>query len=183
MDDQLPDRIYLTGFMGSGKSTIAPMLARELEYQVHELDAAIVAHAGRSIPAVFEESGEAGFRRLERERLEATAELEQMVISLGGGAVTFPSNLRFVREHGYLVYLNVPVEILVDRLSGAEGRPLLTNEEGELLSREQLHEKIHRMLSDRRSYYEQADIIVDAGRPSPTETVKEILKELGPCRG
>ena len=178
MDNRLPDRIYLTGFMGCGKSTIAPLLAEKIGYEVHELDAAIVEHAGKSIPAVFEESGEAGFRRLERGRLEATAEMTGTVISLGGGAVTFTSNLEFVRQHGRLIYLDVPVAILVDRLYGAEGRPLLRNDSGELLSHEELHEKIAGMLAGRRPYYERADLTVDAGRPTPEATVAQILDDM-----
>lgn len=165
--------------MGCGKSTVAPLLAEKIGYEVHELDAAIVDHAGKSIPEVFEESGGAGFRRVEREMLEATVEMAAAVISLGGGAVTFTSNLEFVRRHGFLIYLEVPVDILVDRLYGAEGRPLLRNDAGELLSRGELHEKITAMLAERRPYYERADLTVDAGRPTPEATVAEILNQMG----
>lgn len=179
MDNQLPERLYLTGFMGSGKSTIAPLVADELGYSLYDLDAAIVERAGRSIPEIFEQSGETGFRQLEREMLETTAALDRTVVSLGGGAVTVGSNLDFVRRHGYLIYLKVPVDLLADRLYGAEGRPLLRNEHGELLSRAQLRAKISNMLAERSSFYERADCIVDAGHPSPDETAKSILSALG----
>lgn len=178
MNSQLPDRIYLTGFMGSGKSTIAPLVAEVLAYDVFDLDEAIVSRADRSIPEIFDREGEAAFRRLEREILEETTDRNKTVISLGGGAITFTSNLQFVQDHGFLVYLRVSVDILVDRLYGAADRPLLRGENENLLTREELREKISQMLADRRPYYERAHLIVDAGTPTPEETTDRIVKTL-----
>lgn len=176
MSKDLPDRIYLAGFMGSGKSTIAPLLAKALSYNVVDLDETVEQTAGKSIPQIFKEGGEASFRKLERQMLEKTTQMTDTVVSLGGGAVTFTPNLQLVRESGILVYLKVPVDQLLERLYGERGRPLLQDNKGELLSKEQLRVKVSRMLSEREPFYNEAQVVVDAGKPLPEETVQAILQ-------
>ena len=161
----MTSRIYLAGFMGSGKSTVAPIVADALGYEALELDERIVERAGRPIPEIFERGGEEAFRGIERE----------IVVSLGGGAVTLSENLEFVRAHGLMVYLRVSVETLTERLYGLEGRPLLQDEAGELLSREALRARIADMLEERGPYYERAHVAVDADGPEPEETAARIV--------
>ena len=174
-DDAMTSRIYLAGFMGSGKSTVAPIVGEMLGYEALELDERIVERVGRPIPAIFEQGGEEAFRRIERAMLEETADEDEIVVSLGGGAVTVSENLEFVRAHGLMVYLEVSVETLTDRLYGLEGRPLLQDEEGELLSKNALRDRIGEMLEERTPYYEKAHVTVDADGPRPEETAARIV--------
>lgn len=175
----MPERIFLAGFMGSGKSTVAPILASRLSFEVVELDDVIARRAGRSIPEIFEEEGEEGFRRRERTMLEETVERSDVVVSLGGGAVTDEENLSLVRESGTLVYLRVPVEVLTDRLYGSERRPLLQDESGDLLARAELRRRIAGMMDERAAFYRRAHHVVDAGAPAPAETADEIIRAIG----
>ncbi len=160
-------RIYLTGFMASGKSTVGPRVAERLGLGFLDLDDLIEARAGRSIPEIFAEQGEAGFRRQEAEALRATARREDVVVALGGGALVEADNLAFARAHGTVVYLRVPVEELARRLEGqAAERPLMQDASGTPLSPAAMRARIDSMLAARRRFYEQAHVTVDAARPA-----------------
>ena len=147
--------IFLTGFMGAGKTTVGAALARRMGCAFHDLDAVIVERAGQSVAQIFETSGEAGFRRLESEAL--TALLEQVgsapvVVALGGGTLEAPRNLGAVRERGVLVALEAPVEALFARTrSNAGSRPLAADETG-----------FRNLYARRRALYLAADVLVDS---------------------
>lgn len=159
-------RIYLTGFMASGKSTVGPRLAGRLGLDFLDLDTVIEAQAGRSIPDIFEAGGEPAFRQREAEALRATAQQGGIVVALGGGALVDADNLAFAKAHGTVVYLRVPVDELVRRLEDqATERPLLQDETGTPLSVEAMRTRIASMLADRRRFYEQAHVAVDAAQP------------------
>jgi shikimate kinase len=159
-------RIYLAGFMASGKSTVGPRVAERLDLGFLDLDDDIERRAGQSIPDIFASEGEVGFRQRETEALWATADRDDLVVALGGGTVIDESNRSFVCDHGLAVFLRVPAATIVDRVAGeAEHRPLLQDETGEPLERDAIHRRIERMLSDRRAAYEDLDVTVDADRP------------------
>jgi shikimate kinase len=174
----LPTRIYLTGFMGSGKSTVGPLLARALGYRFLDLDTAIVQQAGQPIPQLFSEEGEAGFRQRETEALRSTGQQDRMVIALGGGALTFEHNLQWARENGLVLYLRVPADGLVRRLlhSGTE-RPLLADDP-EARNPEVLQRKVEDLLARREPFYTRAHITVEAGGKSVSETVIAVLSAI-----
>ncbi len=104
-----PGRIYLVGFMGSGKTTAGRLLAGRLGAPFVDLDLAFESMAGRTIRETFETHGEPWFRAREAELLRGTASLPAAVVALGGGTFTFPENREFVRTHGLSIFLDVTV--------------------------------------------------------------------------
>ena len=96
----VPTRIYLTGFMGSGKSTLGPRLADRLGYGFVDLDRDIERAVGSTVQTIFANQGEEAFRRLETEHLRTASYADRIVIALGGGAVTREDNLRFTKTRG-----------------------------------------------------------------------------------
>jgi shikimate kinase len=176
-------RTYITGFMGSGKSTVGPLLAESLRFQFIDLDAAIEAKEGKAVPDIFRERGEQDFRSLERRELGLLSTRERIVVATGGGALTDPGSREIIRRSGLLVYLQVPSEILIARLRGRRGRPMIASDDGTPLGEEELRGRISSLLRSREPLYRQADIIVDAGSQSPGDTVSGILKLLGAIPG
>jgi len=165
-------RIYLTGFMASGKSSVGPRLAARLGSVFWDLDRLIRAHDGRSIPAIFEADGEAAFREQEAHFLRRTTEVEDLVVALGGGALVDDDNWAFAREHGRVVYLEVDSDTILSRVADeADRRPLLQDDEGEPLSEERMRTRVEELLSTRESRYEAAHATVDA-----TGTVAEVTQ-------
>ncbi len=163
----VPTRIYLTGFMGSGKSALGPRLAERLGHDFVDLDEHIEREAGCTIQTLFATRGEDGFRRLETGALHAVSDRERVVVALGGGAVTRQGAMRLVRASGCLVYLRMTPSRLAERLAGqTASRPLL-HEQGRPLAGDALRIRIATLLAPRASFYEQADITLDAD----TETV------------
>lgn len=158
-------RVYLAGFMGSGKSTVGPPAAEVLGLDFLDLDDQIEQRAERSIPAIFEAGGEAAFRQIEREALHCTAEHDQVMVALGGGTVVAEANRTFAQSNGLLIYLEVSVDTILERVAdGAAHRPLLQDEHGTPLSMDRMRARIERMLEARRAAYEAAPVTVDANR-------------------
>lgn len=175
----LPTRIYLTGFMGCGKSTIGPILANVLGYDFVDLDDAIREAAGRSVQRIFEEEGEDAFRALERLALTATGVRDHVVVALGGGALTYEANLQWTLAHGTIVYLFVPLDRLVRRLQRSRTvRPLLHDAEGRRLSSKALEEKVSGLLNRRELFYRQAHLTVNTGGMHVGAAVDAVVQAL-----
>jgi len=155
---QTTKHIFLTGFMGCGKSTAGAKLAPILKTRFFDLDVYLEKKENKSIPEIFEEQGEQAFRELEKKYLlELLQFKEQHVIALGGGTVCFGKNLELVKNNGTLIYIELPVAVLADRIQQSKtSRPLLKN-----LSSEELIKNIEAILSERKKYYEQAHITVN----------------------
>ncbi len=117
--------LCLIGMPGVGKTRVAEVLGRRLGRRIADTDTEIARWTGRSIPELFDDHGEAGFRRLERDVVEELATYHDLVVSLGGGAVLRDDNVAALLLTGVLVHLDAPVEVLVDRLQGGQRRPLL----------------------------------------------------------
>jgi len=165
--------------MGSGKSCIAPRVARLLGWTCLDLDAAIVDAEGMSIPAIFDVLGEDAFRRAEREALVRTLSRDEVVISLGGGTIMRPENLESCLAHGVLVSLNTPVDVLCERLSRREGtRPLLLGPDGTMLKDGALRARVEQLLTERRPVYRQAHGTVHTGNREPDEVAEEVLQSV-----
>ncbi|MEM6784659.1 MAG: shikimate kinase [Bacteroidota bacterium] len=155
--------VYLTGFMGSGKSTVGPHLANRLGAAFVDLDASIQDTMGLSIAALFEHHGEAAFRRAERAALQATTERHGLVVATGGGALLDEAAYRLAAAAGTIVYLRVPAEVLAERLAGeAATRPLLHDRTGDPLAGAALVARIDALLTQRAGAYERADVVVQA---------------------
>lgn len=165
--------------MGSGKSTLGPILANVLGYDFEDLDALIEAQAGKPPAAVFAEAGEAAFRKMEAALLRESGEREQVVIALGGGALVSEENLRWTLAHGTVVYLRVEAAQLARRLWWSPNeRPLLLGEDGTALSRKRLQARIEAMLRRREPFYRRAHVVVDAGALSIADAVDAVAKAL-----
>lgn len=161
--------VCLTGFMGSGKSTTARLLASQLGWPNIDLDKRITEAAGLSIPEIFARKGEAEFRRIESEQLarivaEAAETQKPRIVSLGGGTIAQPQNLALLREHGaVLIWLRCPIEDLLHRCAQITDRPLFRDEAS-----------FRRLYEERLPTYELADYRVDS-HAEPQRVVEQIL--------
>ncbi len=172
------DLIYLTGFMGSGKSTIAPMLANTLGFSHVDIDKEIEALTSKKITEVFSDFGEEYFRDLEHHLLVSISMMDECIVSLGGGTITSQSNLEIVKTSGILIYLRVRPENILKRLKYKTDRPLIKFINGKQLSEEQLLYKINQLLKQREQYYAQADIVVNTDDKAIGITVDQLVTEL-----
>ena len=155
-----PTRIFLTGFMGSGKSTIGPMVANVLGYDAVDLDDRIVEEIGMPIRDYFQTKGETAFREVERRLLADVLDASDIVVSLGGGTIMDPTSLEKILSTGLLVYLKWTPESLAFRLRHARDRPLLLGPDGQRLDVEQLTERIRELLSEREGTYQRAQLSI-----------------------
>jgi shikimate kinase len=163
--------VYLTGFMGTGKSVVGRELARRLRRPFVDLDEAIEKTAGRSVAQLFEIKGEAAFRRLERRALMRTAKRGGLVVSLGGGALLDKRNLALVEKTGILVKLSCSRRELVRRLRPSRfSRPLLAGGT--------LDNRVKGLLRARRGAHGDAKIIISTTRRSSSAAAALIARRL-----
>lgn len=170
--------IFLTGFMGSGKSTIGPILANTIGYDFVDVDRLIERKANARVVEIFEREGEQRFRDLEQEVLRELTERGECVVSLGGGTIANEQNFDFIRRNGVIVYLQLTADEIFQRVRHRPDRPLLWDGSGKLLTAEQLQERIRMLLSDRERFYNRADVIVPSDRRRVGATVDEIVRQL-----
>ena len=151
-------RIFLIGFMGSGKTHWGKHLANQLHLPFFDLDTVVMDKEKRTIHEIFTESGEEYFRVKEKEVLEDLVNKHvSLVLSCGGGTPCYFNNIDFLTKYGTVIWLNTHVDVLLQRLlKEKKERPLLRN-----IDDADLKNYIVRKLNERRMYYEQADIIVD----------------------
>ncbi|MEQ1678471.1 MAG: shikimate kinase [Chitinophagaceae bacterium] len=151
-------KIFLIGFMGSGKTHWGRLLSEKLGMRFFDLDEQVTEHAGMSIPEIFEADGEEQFRLLEKEVLHILTEShDNFVMACGGGSPCYFNNIEYMNRSGTTVWINAPLDILFERIvKEKEKRPLIRE-----LSDEQLQGFIAKKFSDRRIYYEQARLSVD----------------------
>ena len=167
-------RIYIVGFMGSGKSFTGKRLASRLAYAFTDIDILFEEKYHFTIPDFFEKFGEEAFRKLERDLLLSTDNLENTVISTGGGTPCFFNNMDYIKENGISIYLRMPPEKILARLKQSKKpRPLVKSLQGEnLLAR------IKELLAQREKFYLQSSIILDAVFIEPAEIISQIIKRL-----
>lgn len=151
-------RIFLTGYMGAGKTTLGKVFARKLNVPFIDLDWYIEERFHKTVGELFTERGEVGFRELERNMLHEVAEFENVVVSTGGGAPCFFDNMAFMNKVGKTVFLNVHPDILFQRLCVAkQQRPILQGKKDE-----ELKEFIIQALENRSPFYTQAQYVFNA---------------------
>ena len=151
-------RIFLIGYMGAGKTTMGKALSARTGLTLIDLDQYIEKRYRKTIPQIFAEHGEEGFREIERNMLHEVAEFEDVLVSAGGGTPCFFDNMEFMGTSGTTVYLNVSVDELARRLETSKHpRPVLKGRKGE-----ELKAFIKESLDGRRPYYEKATIIFNA---------------------
>src|SRR5690625_4745636 len=155
--------------MGSGKSTIGPLLAKRIGVQFVDVDQYIVRQAGQTIPEIFAAEGESGFRERESDALREILARPPLVVAAGGGLVVRPENRQMLRDQARCVWLRVTIELLLKRLGNDPNRTMLQNDPGFVRARN--------LYAAREPLYAEADLHIDATR-SPEETVETIIAAL-----
>jgi len=151
-------RVFLTGFMGSGKSAVGALAASLLDYEFVDLDVRIEIAAGLSMPDIFNRQGEGAFRQLETDAL-AQVEQERVVVALGGGAFSRAENREMIAKLGISVWLDPTLDELARRLAlRAEGRPLLHAPDGSILAGAALRLRLKDLSEKRATVYAMADL-------------------------
>jgi shikimate kinase len=166
-----PRRVVLVGFMGSGKSTVGPLLADLLGWGFLDLDHAIEERTGRAVPALFAEGGEEAFRQLELQMAEEVSGLDRHVVAAGGGAFVRPETRAALQRDALVVWLRVDLETALRRIPADGGRPLAGNRD---IMRE--------LFAVREPAYALADLSVEASDGAPATVARRVqagLRERG----
>ncbi len=165
-------RIILIGYMGAGKTTVGKALAADLGVTFYDLDWYITMRYHRTVPEIFAERGEEGFRDLERRMLHEVAEFENVVVSCGGGTPCFFDNMSYMNSLADTVYLKATPDVLAMHLRMGKGkRPLL---EGK--SPEQLEGYIREMLETREPFYTQAKYTLDVSLLDTASKIQDSVR-------
>lgn len=172
-------KIFLLGYMGSGKSYIGKRLSDKLGYDFLDMDNQIEEKEGKSISEIFDKKGEVYFRKLERRTLEELIQREEpAVVSLGGGTPCYGDNMELIKNASDIAsfYLKLNITNLTDRLDKEkEHRPMISH----LEDREKLEEFIRKHLFERGFYYNQSDHVISCDEKSADEIIAEISEKLG----
>ena len=163
--------LYLIGMMGAGKSTVGRILAQKLNYRFFDTDAVIEKSAQQSISDLFATAGETAFRSLETEVLSQLSPYMRMAIATGGGIVLERKNWSYL-QHGIVVWLDVPVNILYERLKGDASRPLLKAPDPQ--------KTLEVILNQREALYAQADLRVTVATDEPPLQIAERILQMLP---
>jgi len=165
-------KIFFIGFMGSGKTYTGQLVSQKLQLPFFDLDEQIINQEGKSINQIFEEDGEEHFRQVEKEVLHILTEShEAFVMATGGGTPCYFNNIGYMKDAGVTVWVNTSQDVLFNRLvSEKSHRPLLKD-----LSDDQLRGYIQKKFSDRRIYYEQADVTF---REEENEKLDQLLQKI-----
>jgi shikimate kinase len=177
----MPNRIFILGFMGSGKTYLGRRLAIAMGYLFVDLDAYIVQHESQSIAQLFENKGETYFRKIEADLLRLISQSDRVVVSCGGGTPCFHDNMAWMNAQGLTVWLNPSVETLRHRLQRNPGkRPLLQG----LGDDDQAWDAfIEKMLAGRQPYYRNSAItyVPIHETADHVEAVLSLIKNHQPC--
>ncbi len=158
--------IVLTGFMGTGKTTVGRLLARKLGRRFVDTDEMIEESENRRIVDIFAQDGEAYFRTVERQAVLKASELPNCVIATGGGVVLDKRNMDRLRENGVIVNLYAPLELILERTAGG-GRPLLDD---------QTRGQVAQRMEERAPYYDDNDFRIEVEGKSPMAVADSIIK-------
>lgn len=159
--------IYLAGFMGSGKSTVGPLLASRLNRPFHDLDELIEKEQQMTISEIFALRGEPYFRKVESHLLRQISELPPSVIALGGGSFSSEANRQLITETGVSVWLRIPLTLAEQRCRRIQTRPLAKDPE-----------RFQSLFELRQLHYSLARICVDVEGKTPGQIADEIMKRM-----
>lgn len=167
-------RVFLTGYMGAGKTTLGKAFARDLNISFIDLDWYMEERFHKTVSELFAGRGETGFREIERNMLHEVGEIENVVISTGGGAPCFFDNMEYMNEQGTTVFLNVSPDVLHKRLTVAtRSRPVLQGK-----TKKELYDFIVEKLAERMSYYSMARYTFNANELDNRRQINDSIKRL-----
>lgn len=162
------EKIYIIGFMGTGKTEVGKALAEKTGWKLFDIDSEIVKEQGREISAIFAREGEPAFRNIESLKLRETAPLSRYIIPTGGGIVLKEENIQLMKKCGVVVLLTAEPEEIFRRLKNDSTRPLLKDKKSA--------EDIKGLLETRKEkYFSAADIIIDTNNKTEQKIADEIL--------
>lgn len=170
---QLDKPVVLVGMMGSGKSSVGPRLARDLDLPYHDADALIAEQAGKPIPAIFRDDGEAHFRQLEAAMLAELIGRGISVIASGGGALTTPATAGLIAAQTLSIWLQADIPVILRRTRGSD-RPLLQDVDPASRLRELMEKREH--------LYARADIHFSTNRGKPAGQARQLVDLLAQQR-
>ena len=161
--------IFIIGSMGSGKTSIGKILAKNNHLSFLDTDHEIIRGCGYSIPDIFEKFGEEHFRNLETEQLRKMDGIENHVISTGGGIILKDDNKKLIKDLGFIVFLDININSQMDRVKNRKNRPLLNdmNLKDNLLSLKKIRDPIYKKISN---------YIIDVSGKERDQVINEIQK-------
>ena len=161
------DKLYLVGFMGAGKTTVARALGRRLGWRVEDIDERIETRERRSVAAIFAQQGEPYFRQQERQVLSELLPDRQVIVATGGGTFAEPDNRALMLADGAVVWLDVPLPRIMERVPADGRRPLAAD-----------RAQMEQLYSRRRLIYAEAHLRLDGTQPVPA-VVEHLLEWIG----
>ncbi|MBP1624026.1 MAG: aroK-1 [Acidobacteria bacterium] len=170
MEAEEKSNLILCGFMATGKSSVGKRLAEMTGYEFLDMDEAIEADEGMTIPEIFASRGEAVFRELECRMVDQVAQRRKCVVATGGGTTVNPQNLETLRRCGILINLTADIQTILLRAGSGEDRPML--QQGDRV------ERIRTLLQNRAEAYGKADFAVDTSSRSIEEVAQLIVNRL-----
>lgn len=165
-----PNLIVITGFMGTGKSSVGRALARTIGYSFIDSDREIESREGRTIHMIFENEGEKYFRNLERETIARLSQNAKCILSIGGGAILDPETFERIHQVGTVILLKAEVSEIVGRLGHENERPLLAGKDRK--------KTIQKLVKEREPVYSKVGIQIDTTGLAVDEVVQKILKKI-----
>lgn len=163
--------VFICGMMGSGKSTIGKQLAEDLNVPFTDLDDMIEESEGMTIPEIFNQNKEEGFREIEKRLLVKLAGDVEGVVALGGGSLQNQQIVDHLKLYGWLVYIDASQVEILDRLSDTSGRPMIDDSK-------ELSSRISSLFDERMKFYEQAHFSIQTEKKPVEQITTEILKKL-----
>jgi shikimate kinase len=161
------DKIYLVGFMAAGKTTLARALAARLDWRAEDIDELVESREHQPVTTIFSRHGEAYFRAVERRVLQDLLPARHVVVATGGGTFVDQENRAAINRNGASVWIDLPLEQIIDRLPPDGRRPLAQD-----------RAQLERLYATRRAVYDQAHLRLDASRAPVDELVERLLEWL-----
>jgi shikimate kinase len=161
------DKLYLVGFMGAGKSSVARALSRRIGWRAEDIDHLIEAREGKRVADIFAQRGEPYFREVESAVLHSLVPVRQVIVATGGGTFIDPANRALMLGDGAVVWLDAPLARIIERVPQDGRRPLASD-----------RAQMEQLFEHRRAAYSQAHARFDASQPLP-EIVERLMDWIG----
>lgn len=171
-------RVYLTGFMGTGKTTLGRVIANCLGWAFYDIDREIEKDSQKSVARIVLDEGEKKFRELEKQKLMELSNLTGAVIALGGGTLIDTSNIEVCKSTGLLVYLKAEIPVIYKRIRRKTNRPLFRSEYDSELNEEDGLKKLNELFEIRKAGYESAHIVIETEAENFGKSIDKIVKRI-----